>query len=76
MHEHMKSIAYDTKFFWDILNFHAIAFYAIAFDTIALLIAYPHESHYIASLVTFMGCSRGKLGLFEDSYSSDDFNVF
>ena len=56
--------------------FHAIAFYTIAFDMIALLITYPHESHYIASLATLMGCSRDKLGLFEGSYSSDDFNVF
>ena len=44
--------------------FHAIAFYAITFHMIALLIAYPHESHYIASLATLMGCSRGKLRLF------------
>ena len=56
--------------------FHAIAFYTIAFHLITLLIAYPHESLYIASLATLMECSRGKLGLFEDSDSSDDFNVF
>ena len=34
------------------------------FHMIALRIAYPYESHYIASLVTLMGCSTGKLGLF------------
>ena len=56
--------------------FHAIAFYTTAIHMITLLIAYPHESHYIASLATLMECSRGKLGLFEGSDSSDDFNVF
>ena len=43
---------------------------------IALRIAYPHESHDIASLATHMGCSRGKLGLFEDTDRSDEFNAF
>ena len=56
--------------------FHSIAFYTIAIHMITLLIAYPLESHYIASLATLMECSRGKLGLFEDSDSSDNFNVF